>query len=169
MKQVVQNKCLKAFRFSSSEAASTFLKNQKANNSLSIDHTFGDNYYCYVCYHSLTKEKLFVLSFGSDENEDRLNFLFWNSSFVVDTGKSVYLIDETLNIKISLEITTPLVGLYIISNEKLLLLEEAYMRVIDYNGQILRSELFDPIEDFRIKDNVLSIQKSEENKVIELV
>lgn len=168
MKQIIQNKYLKGFRFSSSGEALIFLNNQKANNSLSLENTFGDNYYCYVCYHSLTKEKLFTLSFSSDENEDNLSFLPWNNCFVMDTGKSIYLIDEFLCIKTSLDITTPLVGLYIINNEKLLILEEAYMRVIDYNGQIVKSELFDLIENFSIKDNVLSIQTSEENKVIEL-
>lgn len=168
MKQIVQNKYLKGFRFSSSEEASIFFKNQKANNSLSIEGTLGDNYDCYVCYHSLTKEKIFVLSFSSDEDEDNLSFLFWNNCFVISTGKNIYLINDALNIKACLEITTALVGLYIISNERLLLLEEAYLRVIDYNGRIVEKELFDLIDDFSIKDNVLYIQTSEGEKVTEL-
>lgn len=168
MKQIIKNSYIKAFKFTSSQEASTFVSNQGAKKRLSLDETFGDNYYCYVGYHSLTKEKQFVLSFSSDENEDSLNFLFWDSLFVLDTGKNIYLIDESLNIKTSLEITTPLMGLYLISKEKLLLLEEAYMRVINYNGDIVKAELFDLIEDFSIKDNLLSIQTSEESKVIEL-
>ncbi|MGJ1437887.1 hypothetical protein [Sphingobacterium siyangense] len=168
MKQVIKNIYLKGFRFSSAEEASIFFKNQKAERSLSFEDTFGDNYYCYVCYHSLTREKQFVLSFSSDESEDNLNFLFWDNMFIIDTGKNIYLIDEKLNIKTSFETTTPLIGLYLISNEKLLVLEEAYMRIINYNGDIVKAELFDLIEDFSIKDNLLSIQTSEENKVIEL-
>mgnify|MGYP003429414724 CR=1 FL=1 len=168
MKQVIKNTYIKGFRFSSEEEALTFLKNQKAERSLSLEDTFGDSYYCYVCYHSLTRERQFVLSFSSDESEDNLNFLFWDNMLVLDTGKNIYLIDENLNIKTSLEITTPLVGLYLISNEKLLVLEEAYMRIINYNGDIEKAELFDLIEDFSINDNLLSIQTSEENKVIEL-
>ncbi|PGH38011.1 MAG: hypothetical protein CRN43_17810 [Candidatus Nephrothrix sp. EaCA] len=116
----------------------------------------------------MTKEKQFVLSFRSDESEDNLNFLFWDNLFVMDTGKNVYLIDESLNIKTSFEITAPLVGLYLINKEKLLLLEEVYMRVVDYKGQIVKSELFDLIEDFSIKGNLLSVQTSEERRVIEL-
>lgn len=168
MRQVVHNKYIRASVFSSSEEALSFLKSQHARYSLSIEDTSGDNYYCYVCYHSLTKEKLFVLSFRSDDSHDNLSFLFWNSSFVLDTGENVYLVDENLNIKAFFEITTPLIGLYTISHEKMLLLEEAYMRVIDYSGRILKSELFDLIEDFSIKDNVLFIQTSKENKIIEL-
>jgi len=168
MKQIIENRYLKGFKFSSSEEASTFCNNQKAKRSISIEDTFGENYYCYVCYHSLTKEKQFVLSFRSDESEDNLNFLFWDNLFVMDTGKNVYLIDESLNIKTSFEITAPLVGLYLINKEKLLLLEEVYMRVVDYKGQIVKSELFDLIEDFSIKGNLLSVQTSEERRVIEL-
>lgn len=168
MKQIIENRYIKSFKFASSQEASTFVNNQEAKKHLSIDDTFGDNHYCYVGYHSLTKEKQFVLSFSSDESEDNLNFLFWDSLFVLDTGKNLYLIDESLNIKTSLEITTPLVGLYLISKEKLLILEEAYMRVINYSGDTVKAELVDLIEDFSIKDNLLSIQTSEENKVIEL-
>ena len=168
MKQVVQNKYLKGFSFLSLEEALSFSGNQKGINCLTLGESSGSNYYCYVCYHSLTKEKLFVLSFSSDESSDNLSFLFWNSCFVVDTGKNVYLIDEMLSIKASFEITTPLIGLYTISNEKLLLLEEAYMRVIDYSGEIFKSELLDLIEDFRLKDNTLFVRTSEENKIIEL-
>jgi hypothetical protein len=60
------------------------------------------------------------------------------------------------------------VRLYLVSKEKLLVLEEAYLRVINNKGEILRAELFDLIEDFSIKDNLLSIQTSEGSKVIKL-
>ncbi|WPQ66290.1 hypothetical protein SIO70_15625 [Chitinophaga sancti] len=168
MKQIIENRYLKAFGFSSVEEATTFYNNQKVERSLSIEDGSGDNYYCYVCCHSLTREKQFVLSFSSDKSEDNLNFLFWNSMIVLDTGRNIYLIDENLSIKTSFEITTSLVGLYLINDERLLLLEEAYMRVIDYRGQILKSELFDLIDDFSIKGNVLSLQTNDNNKVIEL-
>lgn len=168
MKQIIDNRYIKVFKFASSQEASTFAVNQETKNCLSIDDEFGDSYYCYVGYHSLTREKQFVLSFSSDENEDKLNFLYWDDLLVLDTAKNIYLIDKNLNIKASLEITTPLVGLYLINSEKLLLLEEAYLRVINYKGEIIKAELFDLIEDFSIKDNLLLIQTSEENKVIEL-
>lgn len=43
------------------------------------------------------------------------------------------------------------------------------MRVVNKKGEIVKSELFDLIENFSIEDNRLSIQTSEENKVIELL
>jgi hypothetical protein len=171
MKQIIGNKYIKVFKFASSKEVSTFLSNQGTENCLSIENLYSDIYYCYVCYSSLTREKQFVLCFSSDESEDNLNFLFWDEQrvFVLDTGKNIYLIDENLNIKKSFEITTPLIGLHLINKNNLLLLEEAFMRVVDYNGKILRSELFDLIDDFSIKDNILSIRTYDEgNKVFDL-
>ena len=168
MKQIIENKYLIGFKFSYFKEASTFFSNQKAKRSLVINDTYGDSYYCYVCYHSLTRETEFVLSFSSDLSEDNLNFLFWENMFVLDTGKSVYLIDENLKIKTSFEIYTRVVGLYFVNKEKLLILEEAGLRVINYNGDIVKAEWLDFIEDFSIIDNLLSIQTSEEKKVIEL-
>lgn len=168
MKQIIGNTYIKAFKFAASDEASTFADNQKAKNYLSVDDVLGESYYCYVGYHSLTREKQFVFSFSSDENEDNLNFLFWNDLFILDTAKNIYLIDESLRIKAALEITTPLVGLYLVNRDKLLVLEEAYMRVINYEGEIVKAELFDLMEDFSIQDNLLSIQTGEKNIVIEL-
>jgi hypothetical protein len=169
MKLIVKNIYIQTFKFTSSREASTFMSSQASGKNLSIDDTFGDNYYCYVGYHSLTKVKQFILSFGSEENEDSLCFLIWDDLFVLNTGKNIYLIDESLSVKTSLEITTPLVGLFLVSKDKLLVLEEAYMRIVNNNGDIVNSELFDVIQDFSIKDNLLSIQTSEENRVIKLI
>ena len=170
MKQIIGNKYLKVFKFLSSQEVSEFLNNQKTRNILSLDETFGDNYFCYVCHHSLTSEKQFVLFFSSDENEDNLSFLFWeeHKMFVLDTGKNVYLINEELNIIASFEITTPLIGLYLVNKDNLLLLEEAFFSLVDFEGKTIKNELFDLIEDFSIENGRLSIQTSEENKIFEL-
>jgi hypothetical protein len=170
MKLVVGNRYLKAFRFSSSHDALMFMGNQHAEKSLSIEDTVGDNYFCYVSYHSLTSKKEFVLSFSSDDPEDKLNFIFWDEhkKLVLDTGRLIYLIDENLVINASFDITSPLIGLYFVGKDKLLLMEEAFLRLIDYTGKILMSELFDLVEDFSIKNGLLSIQTSTENKVFQI-
>ena len=168
MRQVIRNKYLKGFSFLSLREALTFLDNQGVNKNLSLEETFGENYYCYICYHSLTQEKLFSLSFSSDESEDNLNIMYWNDLIVLDIGKKNYLIDDFLEIRSSIEITTPLVGLYAINDERLLVLEEAFVRVINNKGEVVRAELTDLIEDFSVKDNLLFIQTNEENKIIEL-
>jgi len=168
MKQIVANKYLKVFSFSSSNEAMTFYRNQEASRTLTIEDTYGDNYYCCVCYHSLTREKQFVLSFASNQNEEHLSFLFWNDVFVVDTGEGVFLIDENLQIKAAFEINISLIGLYMISDNRLLILEEASFKIINREGLILENESLDLIENFSIKDDLLSIQMDGRIKDIKL-
>lgn len=166
MKQIIKNQYLKEFRFTSSEEAKIFYNRQKSQKKVIIENTFGENYYCYVCYHSLTREELFVILFSSDEQD--LSLLFWGSLIVLETSTNIYLIDENLSVKLSFDITTPLIGLYLINRDRLLILEEAYMRIVDAQGNILKSELFDLIKDFSIKDNLLIIQTQEQSMVLEL-
>lgn len=169
MKQIIENRYLKGFRFSSSEEALFFYSNQNAKKTLFIADTYGENHYCYVCYHSLTKEKQFVLFFSSDENEDNITFLFWNRLLVLGAGENIYLIDnEALKISSMFEVTTTLIGLYLVNKEQLLLLEEAYMRVVDRTGKIVMDEKFDLIEEFSIEEGFLQIQTSHQNKIIKL-
>mgnify|MGYP003592249719 CR=1 FL=1 len=170
MKQIIGNRYLKSYKFSSLQETSVFIDNQKTSNILSIDDTFGDNYLCYVCYHSLTNEKEFVFSFCSNEKEENLSFLFWNEYklFVLDTGKNIYLINDTLNIVASFDISICLIGLYLTNKNNLLILEEASFKLINPKGQILMNESLDLIENFSIENGKLSIQTSEENKTFEL-
>jgi hypothetical protein len=158
------------FTFSSFQERKIFLSHQGTKNILSIDETFGNNYLCCVCYHSLTREKQFVLSFSSNENEDNLNFLFWDEHkmYVLDTGQCIYFIDHRLNPVASFEITTPLVGLYLVNEDKLLLLEEAFFRLVNFRGKLLKSASFDLIVDFSIENNQLTIQTSEANQSFDL-
>ncbi|UTA66457.1 hypothetical protein [Emticicia sp. 21SJ11W-3] len=168
MNQIVNNIFIKTYKFNSSREASTFLNNQVTDKILYLNGTYGDYYYCSVGYHSLTREKKFVLAFDSDFREDNLNLLFWDNSLVLDTGRSIYFIDENLNVKAQIEFSGLLNGLYLINVEKLLVLGEIFLTVINYDGVVVMDESFDRIEHFNIKDNVLSIQTSEENKVFQL-
>lgn len=170
MKQIVKNKYLKSYKFSSYREMLFFMENQNSNNCLFIKDGIGDNYYCYICCDSLTNEKRFVLSFSSEDEEDALNFLFWDERnvLVLDNGKNIYLIDENLSIRATFDLTTPLIGLHLINSDRLLLLEEAYMRIINSKGEVLESLLFDLIEKYSIKGNYLSIQTSDDCRVIDL-
>ena len=110
------------------------------------------------------------MSFCSDEKEENLIFLFWDEYklFVLDTGKNIYLINDTLNIVASFDISICLIGLYLTNKNNLLILEEASFKLINPKGQILMNESLDLIENFSIENGKLSIQTSEENKTFEL-
>jgi len=163
MKQIVNNRYLKCYKFLSQKEMSFFLANQKVSDCLSIDEYRGNKYYCYVCHNSLTSEKEFALSFSSDYDEHYLNFLYWfrHDVYVLDTGRNVYLVSFPIKVVASFELSTPLIGLYLIDDDTLLILEEASLQVVNSTGSRLRMELFDLIEKFQLVDRVLSIQTSE--------
>ncbi|MDJ1484209.1 hypothetical protein QNI16_27165 [Cytophagaceae bacterium YF14B1] len=171
MKYIFNNKYIKVFKFLSSTEMLLFIDNQNCENKLPLDNTYGDNYYSYILYHSLTGEKEFILSFSSDEKEENLNFLFWYeyNLFVLDTGSFIYLIDDTLHIKAYLEVTTPLIGIYLTTKNNLILLEEASFRIVSFEGEILKHELFDLIEDFSLENDQIYIKTSEGNKIFTLM
>ncbi len=164
MKQIFRNKYLKVLSFYSLKEQKVFLGNQVTKNILSIDETFGDNHFCYVCYDSLSGAVQFILAFSSDENTSNLNFLFWDNHniCVLDTGRCTYLIEENLSILNSFETITPLIGFHLLNSDTLLLLEEAYFRVINSKGRILKDKSFDLISNFKIEDEKLYIQTYEE-------
>jgi hypothetical protein len=60
--------------------------------------------------------------------------------------------------------------MYLVNNDKLLLLEEINLRIMDCNGNILKSTPFrDLIEDCSIDGNILSLKiYGGENEVIDL-
>lgn len=159
MKQVINNIYLKCVKFNLLEELSCFVREQKVENTLFLDDKNGNDYYCYIAYHSLTSEKLFLISFCSDEEEDNLNLLFWNEYkiIVLYTGNDTYLIDDKLNVVSMFRNITPLVGLYLLNTNRLLILEEISLKIINARGEILKSEDFDFIEDFVIKDYQLTI------------
>jgi hypothetical protein len=170
MKQVFKNRVIKAYVFNSYEELSTFKSNQQIPNFLELDNTFGNLYICYICYDSLTQKKIFSISFSSDSSEEQLFFYAWQESklMVVDTGREIYLIDNELRIVASFDITSPLIGIHVTKPNNLLVLEEASLKLIDFEGKILMNSMFDLIEEFDINDNILSIRTAEESKQFEL-
>ncbi len=166
MKTVFNNKYVVSFSFDSWKELSSFVNNQGDVINLVIDESYGDKYYCYVCYDSLTSEKQFIISFSSDEKDNNLMFMYWNikNIFIIYTGKYVNIINFNLEILASFDITTPLIGLYLTNENNLLILEEASFRLIKPGGQILKHELFNAIENFYIKDMKLYIKTDFENK-----
>lgn len=170
MKQIFRNRYVKSFSFASSEERSVFVRNLKVESILDLKESYGENYYCYVCYDSLTGRKQFIITFDSEEQENDLSLVFWDEArlLVVHTGKYLYLINNRSSIIAYFDITTTLLGLYLTNGNNLLVLEEASFNLIDYEGQILKTELFDLIEDFSLDHGRLSIKTSEEHKIFEL-
>lgn len=71
------------------------------------------------------------------------------------TGEYIYFINNDLKINRFHKVFDPLVGLYITSENNLLILNEISLNIINSNGEILISENFDLIEDYEISGEVL--------------
>lgn len=170
MKQIFNNQYITSFKFIHHKDVAVFISHQNIKNVLTLEETFGDNYYCYVFYDSLTREKKFIISFSSDDAESELNLLRWEAAdrLVLDTGKFLYLIDNDFIIRGCFDISSPLIGLQLTSKNRLLVLEEASLRLINSEGQILINELFDLIEDFFVSDSYFLIKTSEGNRKFSL-
>ncbi len=171
MKCIIENLYFKSYHFTTKQEALFFLNQQKTKKYLFLDETDGDHLYCYTCLDSLTNEVRFLIFFYSYKLEETLNLLFWprEDILVLDTGGYIYLIDIKLNIKTSINIVSSLVGIYLITPKELLVLEEISMKIIDFNGTILKEEFFDIIENFSINGDILSIQTEHEIKHIKLI
>ena len=171
MRQVIYNRFIELLKFRSYKEISTFIANQTIKNILLLEESYGDTYYCYTGYHSLTNERQFIISFNSDEDESNLHLLFWLSAelLVIETGKAIYCIDNKLNIKYRFDFITPLIGLYVTNANNLLILDCISLKIINPKGTILQDDSFDLIEDFSITDSYLSIKTSEGNRKFSLL
>lgn len=170
MKTIHNNIFFKAYKFNSKNEENMFLSNHSNIKQVILDSDYGSYYYCFIGHSSLTNEKLFILKFCCDKIEEELSLLFWNDSYIIDTGKVVYLIDSFQLVKKSIEISTPLIGLYLIDDLHLLILEEACLRVVSFSGEIVKTEFFDLIENYNLtKDNVLYLNTNGNNYTIKLI
>lgn len=169
MKVVFNNKYIQLFKFESFREFSNFKNNQIIPKKLELDEPYGNTYFCYISYDSLTQKKIFLISFCSYQFENNLNILIWQKDLIVlDTGANIYFINDNLHILASFKIITPLIGLYLTRENTLLILEEASVKLVDSSGQIIKSESFDLIEDFSLEDEVLSIKVNGEMKTFRL-
>ena len=159
MKYIVNNAYIESYSFLKVLEIKQFIQKQSIPK-LILEQDYGDNYFCYIFHDALTQEKKFLLSFSTYVKEDNIYFLFWNeyTIWVIYTGRYVYIIDDKIQVRIFFEITTPLVGMYLLPHNKaVLILEETQVRVIDHNGEILKDDNIGFVESFDIHEGLLSI------------
>lgn len=160
MNIIVKNLCVKEYCFTSFREQALFLNNVDCQKQLVLENTYGELYYCYVFYNSITQENEFVLSFCSDFIKENINICFWTNKniVVVSFDSYIYFIDNKEGQVIKeIDLTSPLIGIYQIDDSKMLVLEEAYIRTVNANGEIVQDMMTDLIEDLNIQDDVLYI------------
>lgn len=70
----------------------------------------------------------------------------------------IYIIDNKKGQVVKeIGLTSSLIGFYQIDDNKMLVLEEAYIRTVNPYGEIVQDMTTDLIEDFNIQDNILYV------------
>ncbi len=171
MKVIFNNMYVQLFKFDSLRKFSSFITGQDDIDNVSLDETYGDYYYSYVFYDSLSKKKLYLVRFLSDENDPKnLHLLIWQAKkvFGFHTGRKLFLLDESHNVIDSINLLCPLVGLYVTSGQNLLILEEAAFKVVDSTGEILEGEQVDFINNFKLEAKHLILDTESGKRVFDL-
>jgi hypothetical protein len=160
MNIIVKNLYVKEYCFGSFREQTLFLNNINSQKQLVLENTYGELYYCYVFCNSITQEKEFTLSFCSDFIKENIKICFWiNKNIVIISFDSyVYFIDNKEGQVIKeIGLTSPLIGVYQIDDNKMLVLEETYIRTVNSYGEIVQDMTTDLIDDFNIQDDVLYV------------
>lgn len=160
MNVIIKNLYVKEYCFGSFREQTLFLNNIHSQKQLALENTYGEFYYCYVFYNSITQEKEFTLSFCSDYIKENINICFWinKNIVIISLDSCIYFINNKEGQVIKeIGLTSPVIGVYQIDDDKILVLEEDYIRTINSHGEIVQDMTTDLIEDFNIQDNVLYV------------
>lgn len=145
---------------------------QETNKIVALnENNNGIYYYCILGKDSLTQQNMFSMTFSSDCEESNICFLIWDKLFIVSTGSAIYFVhSERIEIETSFNFFAPLVGLHLTKGNNLLILEELSYKVVSCKGEIVMESQFDDIiEDFNLKDEILSLKINSECVTVTLV
>lgn len=156
MKQIVDNLFLEIVKFENLKQMTLYIDFQSQVEIFNLEYTSGDYYYCCVFSDSLTLEKKYIITFSAD-NDENISVLNWYKYqiFILNTGSEIYLIKNYVEILKCYSIQTSLIGLSIISDRLLLILEECSFTTISNKGDIVKQQSLSFIENFRLNTNIL--------------
>lgn len=167
MNIIIENIKIAIKQFNSFSEAKAFAKYEPDATLVLLEETYGENSFVVQLRHSLTDKQILATLFSADKPIDKLTLLIWNeaSMFVLEADDKLYLISTVGKIINTVNLNTPLVGLYI-SKSKLLVLEEASFKTVNQKGEVVREHLFDLIENFYLNNDVLEIVTMDEEEYL---
>ncbi|WP_321515222.1 hypothetical protein [Marinifilum fragile] len=167
MKLNYNNKIIKYAFFRELSEAKTFFINQKSRNKIFLDDTFGENHIVVNSFNSLTGEIYLSIGFCSERSINELNLLLWEeeNKWIIEIDDCIYMISSlSAEIVTKFEVSTPLVGFYAAKN-RLLVLEEANIKVLNSEGDVLQEKAIDLIDNYSLTDdgilNITTIEGEE--------
>ncbi len=159
MKFIFNNIYLTLLKFNTYREYSQYKANQYNVDFLLLNDNYGDYFYCFEIYDSLTNEIKKIISFSSDYKDENLYSMYSKTTktLIIHTGKKLFFIDKEFKIISSYDIITPLVSLYETINDRIIILEEASITIVDESGIVLKKEFLGMITKYWINDNKLTI------------
>jgi len=149
--------------FGEDSEAQKYFANQNSKGKIFLQDVYGDNHSVINLTDSLSKEIKFCLGFSSETSPNNLNLLVLGKSdrLIIEIDNFLYFLSLSKGDIVSkIELLTPLIGLHW-AGKKLLILEEAGLKVVDADGRINQEETTDLIEDFNLTDDTLNLTTME--------
>lgn len=158
MREIINNCFFELLHFYSVKERNTFLKNSIKSKLLNFNESYGNNYYCLIQRHSLTNQIIKCIIFDSDNGDDSLLLLYWDNKIVISIDDFIYFIDDKFELKFKLKLLISLIGLYLTSENKLLILQETEITIVNTDYYVEKNESIDFVVDFHITNNCLIIK-----------
>lgn len=161
MKIILGNQYPEALQFHSKDEFRFFFESNQSLPKVHLESELVPDYWhCIMWRDSLSLEKAFMISFESEEPLENTSLLIWDSHdrFALNTGAEISLISRDLKIICRIPLVSPLMGLSLMKNEFLIIIEEAIFRVIDRNGDMVQYHEFDLIRGFQLGDSGITIK-----------
>lgn len=128
-----------------------------------IKDTYGNNHSAITLSDSLSKIIYFKCGFSSEKAIDNSNIIISKkyNRLIIDVDDWLFIISVTTGEVISkFHLMTPLIGLHY-RNDKILILEEVGVKIVDFEGQMIQEITFDLLENYKLDNNILSIKTFE--------
>lgn len=169
MRIITGNIYIKIYRFNTKQEQLVFANNQEVT-SLSINSNQPEFYYCFMIHDSINQEKKEVIILDTQDQEDKILFISWplHRLLILKNEDKVYLIDHNYEIKKTIEIFSEIIGFYIIDDNRLLIIEEIGLKIINSSGLILVNKPTNLILKVIIEKNELVVSTEDEEYTMNL-
>lgn len=166
MKIIVNNNCFTTQSFGIYTEAEKVFESQQSSSKVLLSETFGDNHHIINVSNSLTDRKIISIMFSSHKSLKALKFLFWEEfeRFFLETDEAIYILSKTGKTIANIKTLSPIFGFFIFG-EKILILEEIGVNIIDVNGSVCKSISTDVIEDYKLNGKSLEVKTMDGNKL----
>ena len=154
--------------FPNKQEGQRYFDRQVCNCKVKLSDTYGDVLSVVSSKSSLTQKTIFSVAFESDIPAGASYCLVSDSldRWILQVDNRLFFVQPSAGRLVAIqEISTPLSSLYL-WNHRIIVLEEARVRIANINGDILQSVNTDLIEDVKLVDSQLFIETIEGNRVV---